>query len=164
MLLRALAGVDQLPAFLDREGGRHLGERVLAGLHGGHAHRRVQFPGRGDEHGVDVLAFEHLLPCVAIAIRTKNGHVLAGARLDPVGGPLEGRGVVVADSDDLGVVEREHGGQMAAATCTHPDERPAHFAHLRGGEAHGGLAGRGGGGLGVAAGLQGCQGGPGGGD
>ena len=61
MFLRAFGGLDELPAFVDRHGGRNLGGRMLAVRHGGHAHGHVPPPRRGREHEIQVFLLAHSL-------------------------------------------------------------------------------------------------------
>ena len=66
-----LGRLDLLPALLHRQRRGNLGGHVLAGLQRGQHDRRVQRPGRGVDHQVEVLSLAHppvvgLAPAVAL--------------------------------------------------------------------------------------------------
>ena len=60
-------GVDDVPAFVDRQAAVHFDEGVLAELHGADGHRLVPFPRRSDVDDVDIVACDHLLPDILVA-------------------------------------------------------------------------------------------------
>ena len=62
---RLFRSVDQLPALLQRHGGRHFDRRVLAALHRIDRHRRVPQPGRADVDQIDLAGFAQRAPRVA---------------------------------------------------------------------------------------------------
>ncbi len=121
MALRLLGGLDELPAVLDRVGGRHLRGRVLARLHGGDADRHVPFPGRRGVDDVDVGAFTETLKIqIALEIGIRLG---AAGLLAPL---LDARRFFlddVADRLDLDAVDLEEVPDVGGTHAAHTDKR-----------------------------------------
>jgi len=98
-----LAGVDQLPELVDGQGHRDFDKGVLAGVHGVDTLRAVPAPGRGDEHGVNVVVLKQTL-VVVFAGGVEFGRIAAGVGAELAG--LVGGGCVrVGDGDDPDVFE-----------------------------------------------------------
>ncbi|GBL43877.1 alpha-N-acetylgalactosaminidase [Verrucomicrobiota bacterium] len=122
--LGLLRGVDQFPAFVNRDGGRHLDEGVLAALHGLESHRHVPFPRSGDVDHVDVIPGDHLFPGIlGVGV---DDRLLAGLGLHVVEGALGALGLEVADRHHFGEVDVDRGVDVGHA-AGEADERAAHL-------------------------------------
>ena len=123
-----LGGVHQLPALLERRGGRHLDGHMLAVLHGVHGHRHVLEPRRGDIHQVDVVALAELFPALLAAVRRRLGE--AALRENPLRA-LHPLGIEVAERLDLHAVEVREPFHGSRTTHTQPDKAHADRLHGR---------------------------------
>ena len=56
-----LRGIHHIPAFLQFYGAAYFGAHDLAGVHGVDGLDAVPFPGRADDHGIHVVAFQQVL-------------------------------------------------------------------------------------------------------
>ena len=136
MLLRALTGVHELPAFVHRHRGRHLDKGMLALLHGFQRHRHMPGPGRGDINHIKVFARDHLLPDVfraAVNGRAGASFFLANVRRAP--GPVIAQ---ITNGHHLGKFNAEAGSDMGQ-TAVQADDRHPDFRLRRGGEIMHGL-------------------------
>jgi len=96
---RLFRGVDQLPALLQRHGGRHFDGRVLAALHRIDRHRRVPQPRRADVDQIDLAGFAQRAPRVARPeIAFRRGQPFVGQGLDLPRHPVFEQ---IADRPDL---------------------------------------------------------------
>ena len=115
---RLVGGVDHLPAFVERDRHRLLGNRVLARLGRGDGEGRVGVVGRADVHGIDVRLAQHL-PEVRVD------------RVDLVPLPELGYGILddIACGRELYLVWKLLiGGQVTAGNASRPNQ--AHFKWL----------------------------------
>ncbi len=84
-------GFHQLPTLLQRYGGGDFDKGVFSGLHRGHGHGGVVFPGGGDDHSIDIIAFQNALP--GVAWLAHGEWRFAACLADLCGYAFEGRGV-----------------------------------------------------------------------
>ena len=105
--------LDHRRAFVDRQRQRLLAIHVLARLARLDRRDGVPMVGRGDEHGVDVLAGEHVAEVVVLvaAFGARGGAVVL---VDPLLGVAAAVGVDVADGQNANVVEPEKRGDVKA--------------------------------------------------
>jgi len=114
--LRALTRVDEPPAILDGDRGRHLDERMLALLQRPEAHRDMPGPRRGDVGDIDVRRVRPIAPRLFVPLLGRPGALPPGAdRTDwrrPLRDPAD-----VTDGDDVDELDPEAGAHMGEPPC-----------------------------------------------
>ena len=112
-------GVNNLPHLLKRVGEGHFAEGVGSGLHRTDAHRGVQRPRGGDEHGVRSGLGKHLLPSVLITkIHFRAVAVLGDVALRALGCVLPH----IANPDKIHPLEGRELGGMARSPSPHAND------------------------------------------
>ncbi|OQB98834.1 MAG: hypothetical protein BWX80_03914 [Candidatus Hydrogenedentes bacterium ADurb.Bin101] len=124
-----LGGFHQLPAFLEGDGGGHLGGGVLAVFHGGNAYGHVQFVGRGRVHQVQVL-FRAQAFKIAFTLRIARGPGMS-RRFHRVLGPGHFFLHNITDRLDFHPLQFQKIIQVVASHVTHADKAYAHPFHRR---------------------------------
>ena len=129
----AFGGLDQTPAALERDRGRHLDRRVLPGLHRLDADRNVPSPGSRIEDEVDVVALAETLE-VRLAPGVELRRLVVGVD-DPRGDLLGARLVDVADRHEIDAIDAEEVPDVTSALEADADETDPHPLERRRGEA-----------------------------
>lgn len=124
-----LAGLHERPGLVQGQRRRNLDQGVLAGAHGRHRHDRVQLPGRGNEHGVDVRALDQGAPgLVAAAVHGGlDGPSLVDQRLHP-GQALR---VDVGHRDQACTLYVQQAARQEAAALPDADDAESHLRERR---------------------------------
>ncbi len=128
---RLFGRVHQVPHFLQGDGNRNFDEGVRAPAHRRDAHRRVQFPRRGDEHRIRLRLGQHRAPAVGIAEVHLGGVALF---LRPALRATRQVLVQVTDADHLGAFDGRQLCRVAGAPSAHANQRDTHLVEFRRGK------------------------------
>ena len=129
MPLRLLGRIDQLPALIQRDCGRHFDHGVLAVLHRADCHAHMPIPGRGNINHVDILAPAEVLE-VGLALGIA-GRLRLAFRHDTLLDPLYPLRHQVADRLDRDAFNIEQVVQQSRTARPNPDKTDPDRAERR---------------------------------